>query len=147
MSGGGSGRFAQPVARSMRPAAHGHALLSILLAALLTASGGMALARWTALILLSEHQLGIQEVITLRLANALETGTLDAEADLGCSTSVDAVLSGTSVRFTCRQQPKAHMAEPSGGHHIQFMAQWTDRGGHDRRLTLQTYWRPLPRRH
>lgn len=147
MSSAGSGRFAPLVAPAMRPEAHGHALLSILLAALLTASGAMALARWTALILLSEHQLGIQEAITLRLANALETGTLDAEGGLGCATPVDAVVSATLVRFTCQQQPNAHMPEPSSGHHLQFMAQWTDRGGHDRRLTLQTYWRPLPRRH
>jgi len=123
-----------------RAGASGHALLSVLLAVMLTALGAAASLRATNQSLLHERAQRQRWEVSQHLLSAVDAGPASSAsgAPHGKGT-VHQLSDGTELTIEIRRWASAQ-GEPVSGLHFTAAAGWTDPWGVDQVLMLQSYW-------
>ena len=137
--------------RTARQRRTGHALLSVLVGALVLGLGAVVTIRWTLWLLLTERLATQRRVATLALQSALELGSSSAIGEAG-PPSEGAMASrqvsmpdGTALLIRESRTRAEDGRDPGRGAHVTWTATWVDPWGHEQTLVLRTYWVMTPR--
>lgn len=131
-----------------RAAQRGGALVAVLVAALVWATGAAALVRWTVWLMQTDRAAVQARAAAWALENAAEQGSL---ADIGAAASATPGArsltlpdgSALLLQETRHAQPASN--DPLRGAHVVWTASWQDPWGTARTLSLRSYWAPSPR--
>lgn len=118
----------------------GHALLSVLVAAALTATGTVACLRATAHFTLHELAQRQRWEVAQHVQGALDVGPASGTGDNpGPTETLLALSDGTPVSLVVQRWPTTERA-PERGSHFTVRAQWVNPLGKPQSLELHSYW-------